>query len=92
MGLTTGACMAHLGHSVICADIDAKKIADLTNGIIPIVELGLSELVKEGISSGRLSFTYNVPLKRSPGFFLLKPSSLISPQFQLVPPKLLNVH
>ena len=56
VGLTTGACMAHLGHSVICADIDAKKIADLTNGIIPIVELGLSELVKEGISSGRLSF------------------------------------
>ena len=56
MGLTTGACMAHLGHSVICADIDAKKIADLTAGIIPIVELGLSELVKEGISSGRLSF------------------------------------
>jgi UDPglucose 6-dehydrogenase len=48
--------MAHLGHSVICADIDAKKIADLTNGIIPIVELGLSELVKQGISSGRLSF------------------------------------
>ena len=48
--------MAQLGHTVICADIDAKKIADLTNGIIPIVELGLSELVKEGISSGRLSF------------------------------------
>ena len=48
--------MAHLGHLVICADIDARKIADLTNGIIPIVELGLSELVKEGISSGRLSF------------------------------------
>jgi UDPglucose 6-dehydrogenase len=48
--------MAHLGHSVICADIDARKIADLTNGIIPIVELGLSELVKQGISSGRLSF------------------------------------
>ena len=56
VGLTTGACMAQLGHTVICADIDAKKIADLTNGIIPIVELGLSELVKEGISSGRLSF------------------------------------
>ena len=56
VGLTTGACMAQLGHTVICADIDAKKIADLTNGIIPIVELGLSELVKQGISSGRLSF------------------------------------
>lgn len=48
--------MAHLGHSVICADIDAKKIDNLINGVIPIVELGLSELVKEGISSGRLSF------------------------------------
>lgn len=56
VGLTTGACMAHLGHSVICADIDAKKIDNLINGVIPIVELGLSELVKEGISSGRLSF------------------------------------
>ena len=56
VGLTTGACLSYLGHDVICADIDADKIAKLRDGIIPIVELGLSELVKDGITSGRLSF------------------------------------
>ena len=56
VGLTTGACLAHLGHTVVCADIDADKIAKLRDGIIPIVELGLAELVAEGKSSGRLSF------------------------------------
>ena len=56
VGLTTGACLAHLGHTVVCADIDADKIAKLRDGIIPIVELGLAELVTEGIASGRLSF------------------------------------
>jgi UDPglucose 6-dehydrogenase len=56
VGLTTGACLAHLGHTVVCADIDADKIAKLRDGIIPIVELGLTELVAEGMASGRLSF------------------------------------
>lgn len=56
VGLTTGACLAHLGHNVICADIDPLKISRLQNGVIPIVELGLSELVAEGTASGRLSF------------------------------------
>jgi len=56
VGLTTGACLAHLGHHVICADIDSEKIAKLRAGFIPIVELGLSELVKNGIASGHLSF------------------------------------
>jgi UDPglucose 6-dehydrogenase len=56
VGLTTGACLAHLGHHVICADIDPLKISRLQNGEIPIVELGLAELVAEGISAGRLSF------------------------------------
>ena len=56
VGLTTGACLAHLGHTVVCADIDANKIAKLRDGIIPIVELGLAELVTEGMASGRLSF------------------------------------
>ena len=56
VGLTTGACLAHLGHTVVCADIDTDKIAKLRNGIIPIVELGLAELVAEGMASGRLSF------------------------------------
>ena len=42
VGLTTGACLAHLGHHVMCADIDSEKIAKLQAGDIPIVELGLS--------------------------------------------------
>jgi UDPglucose 6-dehydrogenase len=56
VGLTTGACLAHLGHKVVCADVDPEKITKLQNGIIPIVELGLAELVAEGMASGRLSF------------------------------------
>jgi UDPglucose 6-dehydrogenase len=56
VGLTTGACLAHLGHSVVCADIDENKVATLQRGVIPIVERGLAELVADGLESGRLSF------------------------------------
>jgi UDPglucose 6-dehydrogenase len=56
VGLTTGACLAHLGHTVVCADIDAEKVASLRQGKIPIFELGLQDLVIEGIENGRLSF------------------------------------
>jgi UDPglucose 6-dehydrogenase len=56
VGLTTGACFAHLGHQVVCADIDADKVARLSAGEIPIVEAGLDEVVAEGIASGRLRF------------------------------------
>ena len=56
VGLTTGACLAHLGHKVVCADVEPEKILKLQSGIIPIVELGLAELVAEGMASGRLSF------------------------------------
>ena len=56
VGLTTGACFAHMGHQVVCADIDADNIESLRRGVIPIVELGLQELVEEGIAEGRLSF------------------------------------
>ncbi len=56
VGLTTGACFAHLGHDVICADIDERKIARLNAGEIPIVEKGLDRLVDEGIRSGLLRF------------------------------------
>jgi UDPglucose 6-dehydrogenase len=57
VGLTTGACFAHLGHDVVCADIDEAKIERLSRGEIPIHEPGLDELVKEGIQTGRLTFT-----------------------------------
>ena len=56
VGLTTGACFAHMGHQVVCADIDRAKIESLRRGVIPIVELGLQDLVAEGIAEGRLSF------------------------------------
>lgn len=56
VGLTTGACFAHVGHDVVCADIDADKVARLQRGEIPILEAGLENLVREGIDGGRLSF------------------------------------
>src|SRR3546814_15097705 len=56
VGLTTGACFAHIGHDVVCADIDAGKVERLQRGEIPILEDGLDNLVHEGIQNGRLSF------------------------------------
>ncbi len=56
VGLTTGACLAHLGHEVTCADIDEAKIERLKSGHITIFEHGLEDLVREGIDGRRLSF------------------------------------
>ena len=57
VGITTAACLAHLGHRVVGADIDARRVEQLSHGEIPIVEDGLEELVKEGLASGNLRFT-----------------------------------
>jgi UDPglucose 6-dehydrogenase len=56
VGLTTGACFAHLGHDVVCADIVPEKIERLSRGEIPIVEASLENLVADGLRSGRLRF------------------------------------
>jgi UDPglucose 6-dehydrogenase len=56
VGLTTAACLASLGHHVVCADVNAEKIARLREGVIPMLEPGLAELVAEGIAAGRLRF------------------------------------
>jgi UDPglucose 6-dehydrogenase len=56
VGLTTGACLASLGHRVVCADVDEAKIERLCRGEIGIREDGLARLVSEGVASGRLSF------------------------------------
>ncbi|HJQ48256.1 MAG TPA: UDP-glucose/GDP-mannose dehydrogenase family protein [Amycolatopsis sp.] len=56
VGLTTGACLASLGHQVVCADVDIEKVARLSRGEVDILEPGLPELVAEGVAAGRLSF------------------------------------
>ena len=56
VGLTTGACFAHLGHNVICADIVQEKVDSLQRGEIPIHEPGLEEIVRAGMRNGTLSF------------------------------------
>jgi UDPglucose 6-dehydrogenase len=56
VGLTTGACLASLGHQVVCADIDAGKVAQLSKGKVTIFEDGLQELVTKGLKTGNLSF------------------------------------
>ena len=57
VGLVQAAVTADVGHDVICVDINAKRVEQLSNGIIPIYEPGLDELVRENIAAGRLRFT-----------------------------------
>ena len=58
VGLTTGACFAHLGNRVICADIDQRKVDQLNQGEIPIHEAGLEEIVRDAVDAGNLSFVH----------------------------------
>lgn len=61
VGLVTGTCLAEVGNSVLCADINTQKINSLIQGIMPIYENGLEPLVKKHSLSERLSFTSDVP-------------------------------
>ena len=57
VGLVSGACFADFGHEVVCIDKDQSKIDRLHDGIMPIYEPGLDQLVANNVKAGRLTFT-----------------------------------
>ena len=69
VGLVTGACLAEVGNDVLCMDVDAGKIEKLQQGIIPIYEPGLEDMVKENQAEGRLRFTTDVKEAVDHGLF-----------------------
>jgi UDPglucose 6-dehydrogenase len=60
VGLVSGTCFAQMGNSVVCVDVDKTKIDKLNNGVIPIYEPGLEEMVKENAKLGTLKFTTDI--------------------------------
>lgn len=60
VGLVTGACLAELGHHVVCFDVDHERIQRLQRGILPIYEPGLEELVSRNMAAHRLRLTSDV--------------------------------
>ncbi len=61
VGLVTGTCFADLGHRVTCLDIDENRINMLKNGLMPIYEPGLKQIVDQNVEAGRLDFTTSYP-------------------------------
>ena len=72
VGLVTGACIAEMGNTVYCVDVDKTKIENLKQGILPIYEPGLEDIVVENHSSGRLHFTTSLgeAVEQSEVFFI----------------------
>ena len=60
VGLVTGACLANVGNDVLCVDLDAAKVAQLSDGVVPIYEPGLQDIVRRNLAAGRLRFTTDV--------------------------------
>lgn len=60
VGLVTGACLAHIGHDVICVDNNEEKVKLMKSGQSPIFEPGLSEIMQSAIQSGNIQFTTDI--------------------------------
>jgi len=71
VGLVTGACLAEVGHDVICMDVDQQKIDQLNSGILPIWEAGLEDIVQRNREDGRLRFTTDADLVVAHGLIQL---------------------
>jgi UDPglucose 6-dehydrogenase len=78
VGLTTGACLASLGHRVTCVDVDEAKVARLAAGRVDILEPGLAELVARGLTAGRLTFVTGgrAAVADAQGVFLCVPTPM----------------
>ncbi len=76
VGLVTGTCLAELGHEVLCVDIDADRVKKLRDGVVPIYEPGLADLVRRNVHAGRLSFDTLVvaPFDESDAYFVAVPT------------------
>src|ERR1700722_19268692 len=72
VGLVTGTGLSELGHDVLCVDIDPERVRQLRDGILPIYEPGLGDLVKRNERAGRLSFDTKVvsPFDSADAYFL----------------------
>jgi UDPglucose 6-dehydrogenase len=72
VGLVTGTGLAELGHDVLCVDIDPERIRQLEDGIIPIYEPGLADLVRRNVRAGRLHFSTEVaaPFDEADAYFI----------------------
>src|ERR1700688_1839515 len=71
VGLVTGGCLADAGNHVVCVDVDARKIAMLKKGEVPIHEPGLDTMVRRNFDAGRLRFTTNAKEGVQHGLFQL---------------------
>ena len=60
MGLDTGGCLAANGHQVICADRDSSRIGSLEEGVLPVYEPHLTDLIQQARAAGLLSFTRDI--------------------------------
>lgn len=61
VGLVAAACLADVGHHILCMDVDPQRIQALNKGETPIFEPGLAELIAANTAAGRLQFSNDIP-------------------------------